>query len=142
MSYWSEKGDLQDWADQIKKDVPSSGHAETLPVELFRCAQNVYYEIFNNGGCNLVDDDQGEFGKNTQLQHIASYGIDVSDIEDLADQLKQEDRDYFENDYYDNTESKAMCKELWKPEGFMDRMMNEVLYKCQELGYQFKEDEE
>ena len=142
MSYWSNKGELQDWADQIEKDVPSSGHAETLPVELFRCASNVYYEIFNNGGCNLVDDHPGEFGKHTQLQHIASYGIDVSEIEELADQIKQEYEDSMDGDYFDDSESSAMCKELWKDGGFMDRMMNEVLYKCQELGYQFKEEDE
>lgn len=139
MSYWSNKGDLQDWADQIEKDVPSSGHAETLAVELFRCASNVYYEIYNNGGFNFADDHPGEFGKYTQLQHIASYGIDVSKIEELADQVKEENQN---SDYYDDTESNAMCKELWKDGGFMDQMMNEVLYKCQELGYEFKEENE
>ena len=142
MSYWSSKGNLQDWADQIEKDVPSSGHAKTVPVELFRCASNIYYEIYNNGGCNLGSDRSNEYSKDAQLQRIASYGIDVSKIEELADQITQEYEDSMDGDYFDDTESKSLCKELRKDGGFMDNMMDEVLYKCQELGYEFKDDEE
>lgn len=128
-------------SDQITKDVPPKGHAETLPVELFRCAQNVYYEIYNNGGCNLgmdaSDDRFPEFSKNTQLQHISSYGIDTSEIDDMVEKMVEEYEYEKEHDYLDNSESEAMCKILCN--GFMDTMMDSVIIKCKELGYKFKE---
>jgi hypothetical protein len=143
MSYWSSKGRYEKQSAQITEDVPASGHAENVAVELYRCAQNVYYEIYNNGGCNLgcdAWDDRSEFSKNSQLQHISSYGIDTSKIDDLVDKMVEEYKTEREHDYYDNSESEEMVKELWKEGGFMDEMMDNVIQKCQELGYKFKED--
>ena len=131
-------------SDQIAKDVPASGHAENVAVELFRCAQNVYYEIYNNGGGNMgsdaFDDRYHEFSKNTQLKHIASYGIDTSKIEDVIDKMVEEYEREREYDYYDDSESEAMVKELWKDGGFMDQMIDDVILKCHELGYKFEEE--
>lgn len=143
MSYWNSTGTYEKQSAQITEDVPASGHAENVAIELYRCAQNVYYEIYNNGGCNLgmdASDDRSEFSKNSQLQHIASYGIDTSNIDDLVDKMVEEYETEKEHDYYDNSESEAMVKELWKEGGFMDEMMDNVIQKCQELGYKFKED--
>lgn len=136
-SYWNNTGHYQVQCDQIKKDVPTLGHAKTLPVELFRCGQNVYYEIFNNGGCNLDPDDVDEFSKNTQLQHIASYGIDTSEIDDMVEKMVKENDDEYEIDSYDDSESTTMCIKICKDGGFMDIMMNSVIEKCKELGYKF-----
>ena len=81
MSYWGSEGKYQSQSDQISKDVPASGHAQNVAVELYRCAQNVYYEIYNNGGgnmgCDAYQNNDHEFSKNTQLRHIASYGIEL-----------------------------------------------------------------
>jgi len=144
LSYWNSKGVYQSQSDQIAKDVPAEGHAEKITVELFRCAQNVYYEIYNNGGgnmgCDAYQGNDGEHGKNTQLKHLASYGIDTSEIEDAVEKMVEEYESEREHDYYDNTESEAMVEELWKEGGFMDEMMDNVIQKCQELGYKFKED--
>ncbi len=144
MSYWSSNGKYQADADQISKDVPAEGHAQNVAVELFRCAQNVYYEIYNNGGgnmgCDAWQDRHHEYSKNTQLKHIASYGIDTSKLDDVVEKMVEEYETEREHDYYDNSESEEMVKELWKDGGFMDEMMNSVIEKCAELGYQFKED--
>ena len=144
MSYWSETGIYQAQSDQIAKDVPAEGHAEKITVELFRCAQNVYYEIYNNGGdnmgCDAFDDRFHEYSKNTQLHHLASYGIDTSKIDDAVEKMVEEYEYEREHDDYDNSESEAMVKELWKEGGFMDQMMDDVILKCHELGYKFQEE--
>ena len=143
-SYWSENGFYQAQSDQIAKDVPASGHAQNVAVELYRCAQNVYYEIYNNGGgnmgCDAYQGNDGEYGKNTQLKHLASYGIDTSDIDDAVEKMVEEYETDREHDYYDDSESEAMVKELWKEGGFMDQMMDDVILKCHELGYKFEEE--
>ncbi len=144
MSYWGSEGKYQAQNDQIAEDVPAEGDAPNVAVELYRCAQNVYYEIFNNGGCNMgmdaYDDRWHEFSKNTQLKHVASYGIDTSKLDDVVEKMVEEYETEREHDYYDNSESEEMVKELWKDGGFMDKMMDSVIEKCAELGYPFKED--
>jgi tRNA A37 threonylcarbamoyladenosine modification protein TsaB len=144
MSYWGSEGKYQSQSDQIAQDIPAEGHAQNVAVELYRCAQNVYYEIYNNGGgnmgCDAYQNNDHEFSKNTQLRHIASYGIDTSKLEDLVEKMVEEYETEREHDYYDDSESEEMVKELWKDGGFMDQMMNSVIEKCAELGYEFKED--
>jgi hypothetical protein len=145
LSYWNEKGVYQAQSDQIAKDVPASGHAEKITVELFRCAQNVYYEIYNNGGCNMgmdggSHDRWAEHSKNTQLKHLTSYGIDTSKIDDAVEKMIEEYKREAEHNYYDDSESEAMVKELWKEGGFMDKMMDSVIEKCAELGYKFEDE--
>jgi len=133
MSYWEKKGKYQTQSDQIAKDVPTSGHAEKITVELYRCAQNVYYEIYNNGGCNMgmnaSDDRWSEHSKNTQLLLLASYGIDTSKIDDAVEKMVEEYEYDREHDDYNNSESEAMVEELWKKDGFMDKMIDSVIEK-------------
>ena len=143
-SYWNDNGLYQAQSAQITKDVPASGHAENIAVELYRCAQNVYYEIYNNGGgnmgCDAFQGNDGEYGKNSQLHHLASYGIDTSEIEDAVEKMVEEYETEREHDYFDDSESEAMVKELWKEGGFMDQMIDDVILKCHELGYKFEQE--
>jgi hypothetical protein len=53
MTYWNEKGKHQAEYDELVKQVPGSGKAEAEHIELLRCIGNVYYDCYNNGGCNL-----------------------------------------------------------------------------------------
>ena len=144
MSYWGSEGKYQAQKDQIEQDVPAEGYAQNVAVELYRCAANVYYEIFNNGGCNMgmdaSDDRFHEHSRNQNLSHIASYGIDTSKIDELVEKMVEEYERESDMIEYDNSESEAMVGELWKDGGFMDEMMNSVIEKCKDLGYEFKED--
>ena len=38
LSYWNNNGRYEKQAQQIQKDVPASGHAENVAVELYRCS--------------------------------------------------------------------------------------------------------
>lgn len=144
MSYWGSEGKYQAQKDQIEQDVPAEGHAQNVAVELYRCAANVYYEIYNNGGgnmgCDAWQNSNHEHSRNSHLSHIASYGIDTSKLEELVEKMVEEYETEREHDYYDNSESEEMVKELWKDGGFMDKMIDSVIEKCRDLGYPFKEE--
>lgn len=59
-NYWSSRGRYQAKADKLADLIPPMGeveNAEQRPeLELFRLAQNYYYDIFNNGVCNYEDE--------------------------------------------------------------------------------------
>lgn len=54
-SYWFDNGKHQDTADQLYRLKPDWGMTENKYMNLFLCASNVYYDVYNNGGCNLND---------------------------------------------------------------------------------------
>jgi hypothetical protein len=66
-SYWNNKGKYQKEADTLAKLVPNSGEASDPKVDLFRRVQNLYYEIFNNGGGNL--EGEGNDFEVVRLEH-------------------------------------------------------------------------
>lgn len=56
-TYWNGSGRYQALADALQKLVPEQGPvqgAKNKKLERFRKASNAYYDIFNNGGCNLA----------------------------------------------------------------------------------------
>ena len=52
-SYWSNNGRHQAEYERLRVLVPKEGPAPTPAGEIVRCLSNVYYDIYNNGGCNL-----------------------------------------------------------------------------------------
>lgn len=57
MTYWQNNGKHQAAYDELfAKLVPDQGKAETAHGEVLRLASNLYYELYNNGGCNIHHD--------------------------------------------------------------------------------------
>lgn len=55
-TYWNHKGRHQRLYDRLyDKLVPDQDEAGSDSGELLRTVSNVYYDIYNNGGCNLLD---------------------------------------------------------------------------------------
>ena len=55
-SYWNGNGTLQEAADRMHEElVPREGKAETVLGEGLRSICNLYYDLHNNGGCNIFD---------------------------------------------------------------------------------------
>lgn len=52
-SYWCGNGKYQEMNDALAKHIPGYGESEDKWIELLRCATNIYYDCYNNGGCNL-----------------------------------------------------------------------------------------
>ena len=56
-TYWAHKGKHQDLYEILSETlVPASGPADTPAGELLRSMANVYYDVYNNGGCNNRQD--------------------------------------------------------------------------------------
>jgi len=57
--YGNDTGMYQEECDKInalpadKGGIPHEGHAQDNAIDIFRCAQNTYYDIMNNGACNM-----------------------------------------------------------------------------------------
>lgn len=76
--YWTNKGRHQRIYDRLQALVPDEGEADTPAGELMRLMSNVYYDVYNNGGCNLVDG--GRSAQLEELQELAkSHGFEDSD---------------------------------------------------------------
>lgn len=52
--YWYGTGTHQADYDRLRELVPESGSADDRWIDLFRVAGNIYYDCYNNGGCNLT----------------------------------------------------------------------------------------
>lgn len=60
-SYWNENGKFQKELDKLYKElVPSTGRAKFLRGEVLRAANELYYERFNNGNINAVEEIEDE----------------------------------------------------------------------------------
>jgi hypothetical protein len=65
-TYWNHKGKHGELLDALRTLVPDSGevcNADNHPaLERFRVASNCYYDLYNNGLCNLADEFSQIFG--------------------------------------------------------------------------------
>lgn len=73
-TYWESKGELQEiYSALMKVLVPSVGDAPTEHSEALRWISNIYYEVYNNGGCNAVDREDGSL----RLTKRYAKGVEV-----------------------------------------------------------------
>jgi hypothetical protein len=66
--------------------VPDVGEADTVAGEFLRVFSNVYYDVYNNGGCNLVNGGRST-DREDLLRYLAKYGYDEQQIERLSKML-------------------------------------------------------
>lgn len=53
--YWDSQGEYQEWVDKICETMPSMYYTENKYMNIFIAMNKVYYDIYNNGGGNLLD---------------------------------------------------------------------------------------
>jgi len=106
-SYWGHKGKYQDVYNSIKALIPDSGESEDPNIELLRCGSNIYYDCYNNGGCNLgARFDQIETILKYRDRIVEKIGLDLwnqfkNTIVKHRDQLDDPDGYEDEVDCYD-----------------------------------------
>lgn len=65
-TYWSDAGSHQAMLEKLNVLVPDEGSVvnadENPALEIFRIASNCYYDLYNNGLCNLADEFRDTFG--------------------------------------------------------------------------------
>lgn len=54
-TYWNENGKHQKEVEKLNKLLPSNGMTKNMYMNLFITVSNVYYDVYNNDGCNLAD---------------------------------------------------------------------------------------
>ena len=122
-TYWNDTGKYQEvfhilWG----KYVPSVGEVRLDNRELegaiegMRCANNVYYDVCNNGGCNIVDDWYGE-------DHFIrdDYAMSFSKIDKFYDTEWLQDR------LIKGTKTMDMDRYMDDISNEIEKMMNAVL---------------
>lgn len=97
-TYWFHNGKYQKELERLQKNIPSFGPADCLRFEIFRIASKLYYDKYNNGGCNRdVLAKYGQFFYN-QMSKIPSINkesltqfcsldnsVSVNDVEKIID---------------------------------------------------------
>lgn len=66
-SYWNSTGKFQTFIEELQSLIPASGAVEYARsknkcLERFRTASNAYYDLFNNGGMNRMNEIRRIFG--------------------------------------------------------------------------------
>ena len=121
-SYWSEEGMYQEEYDLIQKLIPSEGHAQNNQVDLVRMASNIYYDVFNNGGCNLHLPRFQIYIDTLEHEHI-----DMDLINELSDSFEPTDeRDEDDELIYPAEPDFDECCQR------MDEIMDELMSKIDE----------
>lgn len=54
-TYWNNEGKHQEAVERLNEQAPSWGMTDNKFMNLFIVASTVYYDVYNNGGCNLKD---------------------------------------------------------------------------------------
>ena len=83
-SYWNRNGKYQKEFNRFDKMglMPASGNASTLEGELLRCANNLYYDLYNNGCCN---NKSGFWNFLVTNNHLLKIKVEVlSEVKDYA----------------------------------------------------------
>ena len=66
-TFWAGKNKYQDRYELLWKLIPSSGEVKLkdyeleCAVEVLRAYSRIYYDIYNNGGCNVVEEQWEEY---------------------------------------------------------------------------------
>ena len=53
--YWNSQGKYQEWIDKVGETMPSMYYTDNKYMNIFIAMNKVYYDIYNNGGGNLLD---------------------------------------------------------------------------------------
>ena len=78
-TYWKGNGKYQAFLDELDKQMPDIGYTDNANMNLFIMASNLYYDVYNNGSCNIMDCYADDF-----FQYMGPLFQDVS-IKKLAD---------------------------------------------------------
>lgn len=117
-TYWNNKGKYQKQADILQEFVPEQGSSEYTDIELFRIASNVYYDIYNNGGCNLDRSRKGEF------KILQAHGFDMP----ITEKIIEENENFNNGEFYGDPDQylDEACIEI-------DNVLDQVIEKIRTM---------
>ena len=75
-SYWNGNGRYQQVYDKLSEQIPEIGESDKVHIEALRCITNIYYDVYNNGGCNLYDRDTHDGNDGGEYYEYYTYKVD------------------------------------------------------------------
>ena len=75
-TYWNESGKYQGFVKELEDRIPGIGYTSNVHVNLFIAMSHLYYDAYNNGGCNIEDCYMRDYRR-----HIKPYLGDKVDPE-------------------------------------------------------------
>ncbi|NLZ33896.1 MAG: hypothetical protein GX889_03085 [Clostridiales bacterium] len=54
-TYWNEEGLYQEEVNKLEDLKPDRGYTNNEYMNLFLAVSHLYYDVYNNGGCNIKD---------------------------------------------------------------------------------------
>lgn len=75
-SYWADNGRYQRVYDKLSAMIPEYGESDKAHIEALRCITNIYYDVYNNGGCNLYDRDIHDAFDGGEYYEYYTYKLD------------------------------------------------------------------
>jgi len=113
MKYWNIQGQHQDLYNKYWETlVPDSGEADTPEGEALRAITRIYYDVYNNGGCNIIEseevyDDDGNYECDDYsissfyedfFDTVASFTGDHDKVRELKRKVKDLGANYWHED--------------------------------------------
>lgn len=91
-TYWCEKGKHEALDEKLRKLVPGIGEVENADrnpaLERYRVASNCYYDLYNNGLCNMAKEFRKVFGFSGKKLQTAHLGLRGALTQELVDRTE------------------------------------------------------
>lgn len=119
--YWNSEGKYQEEADQLEKLVPSEGHCQNNDVDLFRVASNIYYDILNNGGCNLNMDHH-----EVEVYRLEKMGFKLDIVRQLMEEYEIYNTEYGHEDEWEGDPDQFMEDSIDQMDDVIDEIIERI----------------
>ncbi len=85
--YWNSDGKYQKFVDENLKMIPDMYFTDNEYMNLFIEINNLYYDIYNNGGCNFKSDKVGRIKSVVKNFKISKAISDYNYLEEITDKI-------------------------------------------------------
>ena len=107
-TYWNRQGKHQDWVDKTDEMMPNMYYTDNKYMNVFIAMNNIYYDIYNNGGGNIKDGCykdalkiiHGFIGKFNSRTAIKNYDYLEDKTNEIFEKLMQEDLSFVNHGFW------------------------------------------
>jgi hypothetical protein len=109
-TYWNRQGKYQEWVDEISATMPDMYYTDNKYMNVFIAMSNIYYDIYNNGGCNIQDGCykdalkyiHGFIGKFNSRTAIKDYDYLEDKANEVFEKLMEKDLSFENHGFWNN----------------------------------------
>jgi len=116
-SYWGDQGQYQDLYNKYHSEIPDEGSVNDSLLEQLRIVSNVYYDVGNNGGVNMIS-GMGSAGEHGKINGFIPETIRLVNKVEQADNKGKELK-------YDE-EQRLIQASLQELDGIVDNLLQQI----------------